>query len=179
MSPRVEQNGSHLSKKWMGISLVVLFVLPMGDFEWRTDVTEVVLDVKLASLGVLNISPRGLTDSKTANMWLSRIEMRLCCVLTFLRKMKKTIWAHQSTGNIVFRSIAVLRIEIWALFFRSKIWVKQLKKDFKNSNSWNKKDFQILISDSSSSGWGWYRSPSNSNHDVALSSLYLTVLSHI
>ena len=25
--------------------------------------TEVVLDVKLASLGVLNISPRGLTDS--------------------------------------------------------------------------------------------------------------------
>ena len=35
---------------------------PIGDFEWRTDMTEVVLDVKLASLGVLNISPRELTD---------------------------------------------------------------------------------------------------------------------
>ena len=36
--------------------------IAIGDFEWRTDMTEVVLDVKLASLGVLNISPRELTD---------------------------------------------------------------------------------------------------------------------
>ena len=62
MSPRVKQNGSHLSKKWMNILLTMLFILSLGDFEWWTDMTEVVLDVKLASLGVLNITPRGLTD---------------------------------------------------------------------------------------------------------------------
>ena len=34
MSPRVKQNGSHLSKKWMNILLTMLFILSLGDFEW-------------------------------------------------------------------------------------------------------------------------------------------------
>ena len=56
----------------------MLFTLSMGDFEWRTDMTEVVLDVKLASLGVLNISPRGLTDiTKDFDYWCNRSQILL------------------------------------------------------------------------------------------------------
>ena len=51
----------------------MLFILSLGDFEWRTDMTEVVLDVKLASLGVLNISSRGLTDY-TLSHWCFKLD---------------------------------------------------------------------------------------------------------
>ena len=41
--------------------------------------TEVVLDVKLASLGVLNITPRGLTDFVGFNITTKLIKGTPCC----------------------------------------------------------------------------------------------------
>ena len=49
----------------------------------------------------------------------------------------------------------------------------------KNSNGWNKKDFQILISDSKSSDHGYQCAIANSKHPGACRILYFTRLSHM
>lgn len=92
------------------------------------------------ALGTLRSSQMGPSKSgqwgkfrefRKFQMWLNWVKYRELYGNFFLRKIEKSIWVHQSTGNIVFRAIGVLRIEIWALFFSSKMWLKKLKKDFK------------------------------------------------
>ena len=56
-------------------------------------------------------------------LWPRTVKKKNSQANLFSRKINFLIWTHQSTGNMVFRSIAVLRIKIGALFFLLKMWL--------------------------------------------------------